>query len=172
MMGNTRVDKQPKKTPPAPQLVAQMIGVVVGAVVCAAASLLIVTAYGLGTEAMPAPAAMSWKATADIVKNGISAMPAYAPVGAAIALVVGIVLSLKPVAKYAPSPVAMGMAFILPPYVSFTMAIGGFAYWIVARRSKAIADESGVALASGMIAGEAIAGLVIAILIVLGAQTP
>jgi uncharacterized oligopeptide transporter (OPT) family protein len=156
------------KTPPASQLVAQLAGVVVGAVVCAAASILIVTAYGLGTEAMPAPAAMSWKATADIVKNGISAMPTYAPLGAAIALVVGIVLSLKPVAKYAPSPVAMGMAFILPPYVSFTMAIGGFVYWLVARRSKAIADESGVALASGMIAGEAIAGLVIAILIVAG----
>ncbi len=156
------------KTPPAPQLVAQLVGVVVGAVVCAAASVLIATAYGLGTEAMPAPAATSWKAMADVVKHGISAMPTYAPLGAAIALVIGIVLSLKPIAKFTPSPAAMGMAFILPPYVSFTMAIGGFAYWLLARRSKATADESGIALASGVIAGEAIAGLIIAILIILG----
>jgi uncharacterized oligopeptide transporter (OPT) family protein len=156
------------QTPPRTLLVAQLVGVVVGALACAGAFLLIMNAYGLGTEAMPAPAAMSWKATADVVKHGISAMPAYAPLAAAIAVALGIVLSLGPVARYAPSPVAMGMAFILPPYLSVTMAIGGFAYWLVARRSKAVADEDGVALASGLIAGEAIAGLVIAALIVLG----
>lgn len=160
------------KTPPGAQLLAQLVGVVVGVFACTAAFVLITTAYGLGTAAMPAPAAMSWKATADVVSQGISAMPAYAPLAAVFALVVGIVLSVKRVATYAPSPVAMGMAFILPPYISFTMALGGFACWLVARRSKALANESGVALASGLIAGEAIAGLIIAVLIVLGAHAP
>lgn len=156
------------KTPPRELLIAQLVGVVVGAIACGCAFLLITTAYGLGTEAMPAPAAMSWKATADVVKHGISAMPHYAPHGAALALVAGVVLSLKPIAKYAPSPVAMGMAFIFPPYLSVTMAIGGFIYWLVARQSAKAADESGLAIASGLIAGEAVAGLIIAALIIAG----
>ena len=152
-------------TPPGHQLVATLVGVVVGAVVCAAVFALLQAAYGLGTEAMPAPAAMSWKATAEIAKYGISKMPDYAPLGAAIGFALGCVLSLKPIAKYAPSPVAMGMAFILPPSLSFTIAIGGFVYWAIARRSKKYADEESFALASGLIAGEALAGLVVAVLL-------
>lgn len=155
-------------TPPRPQLIAQLVGVVVGAIACGGATLLIISAYGLGTEAMPAPAAVSWKATAELVQEGVSAMPAYAPVGAAIALVLGIVLSARPIARYAPSPVAMGMAFILAPYLSFTIALGGLVSWLVARRWRTFAGEGGIALASGAIAGEAIAGLLIAVFIVLG----
>lgn len=152
-------------TSPRAQLVAQLVGVGVGALVCAGVFALLHASYGIGTEAIPAPAAMSWKATAEVAQNGISAMPEYAPMSAAIAFVLGCVLSLKRVAKYAPSPVAMGMAFILPPYMSITIAIGGLVYWIVARRSKKAADEEGVALASGLIGGEAIAGLLIAALL-------
>ena len=154
-------------TSPRTQLVAYLVGTVVGAIVCAAVFALLKAAYGLGTELMPAPAAISWKATAEIAKHGISSMPDYAPTGAVIGFVIGAVLSLKPIAKYAPSPVAMGMAIILPPYASITIAIGGFAYWLVARRSKKAADERGVAAASGLIAGEALAGLLIAVLLLL-----
>jgi uncharacterized oligopeptide transporter (OPT) family protein len=152
-------------TPPQAQFVATLVGVVVGAVACAGVFALLQAAYGLGTEAIPAPAALSWKATAQVAKHGISAMPAYAPAAAAFAFVLGCVLSLRPIAKYAPSPVAMGMAFILSPSISITLAIGGFARWFVARRSTRAADEEGVALASGMIGGEAFAGLLIAALL-------
>jgi len=160
------------KTPPRTQLIAQLIGVVVGAATCAGAFVLIKNAYGFGNETMPTPAAVSWRATADVVKNGIAAMPAYAPLSAAIAFVLGIVLSLRPIARFAPSPVAMGMAFIMPPQMALAIAIGGFIYWLVARRSKQAADSDGLALASSMIAGEAIAGLLVAALIVLGVSAP
>jgi len=152
-------------TPPSAQLVAQLVGVVVGAITCAGVFALLQAAYGLGTEAMPAPAAMSWKATADIAQHGISSMPRYAPIGAAVGFALGCVLTLKPIAKYAPSPVAMGLAFMLPPSLSFTIAIGGLAYWCIARVSKRYADEESFALASGLIAGEALAGLAIAVLL-------
>lgn len=152
-------------TSPQAQLIATLVGVVVGAVACAGVFALLQAAYGLGTESLPAPAALSWKATALVAKHGISAMPAYAPLAAAAAFVAGCVLSLRPIAKYAPSPVAMGMAFILPPYISITLAIGGFAHWAVTRRSQHAANEEGVALASGMIGGEAFAGLLIAALL-------
>ncbi len=152
-------------TSPSTQLVAQLVGVVVGAIVCAAVFLLLQAAYGLGTEAMPAPAAQSWRATAAVAQNGLSSMPAWAPLGAAAGFVAGIVFSLRPIARFAPSPVAMGLAFILPPYLSLTIAVGGFLSWIVARRSRQFADEQGFAIASGLIGGEAIAGLVIAVLL-------
>ena len=156
------------RTAPRAQLIAQLVGVGVGASACAAVHVLVDAAYGLGTAAMPAPAAMSWKATAEVVQHGISAMPAYAPAAAGIAFVLGFVLCLPPLVRYAPSPVAMGMAFILPPYLSLTIAVGGFVYWLVARRARKLADNEGVALASGMIGGEALAGLVIAVLFLAG----
>jgi uncharacterized oligopeptide transporter (OPT) family protein len=152
-------------TPPNAQLVAQLFGVVVGALTCAGVFALLQAAYGLGTEAMPAPAAMSWKATAAIAEHGVSTMPDYAIHGAAIAFVLGWLFSVKRIAKYAPSPVAVGMAFILPPYMSITIAVGGGLYWLAARRAKKTADEEGVALASGLIGGEAMAGLLIAALL-------
>lgn len=160
------------RTPPRTQLVGQLVGTVIGAITCAGAFVLITRGYGLGTEAMPAPAAVSWKAMADIVSHGLSSLPAHAPLAAAVALVLGIVLGLGPIARVAPSPVALGMAFILPPYVSLTIALGGLAYGLVARRARQAADEEGVALASGLIAGEAIAGLLVAALIVAGISAP
>ena len=154
---------------PRPQLVAQLVGVVVGGIACAGAFELIRAAYGLGSEAMPAPAAQSWKATAELVQHGISSLPAYAPLAALLAFVIGIALSLWATkSARVPSPIAMGMAFILPPYLSITIAIGGVAWWLVARRHRAWTETNGVSLASGLIAGEAIAGLIIAGLVVGG----
>lgn len=156
------------QTPPRTLFIAQLIGVVVGGVACAGAFLLIANAYGLGTEAMPAPAAQSWKATAEIAQHGLSAMPRYAGIAAAIGFVVGIVSSFAAVAKYAPSPVAIGMSFILPFHMTIAMALGGLLYGVAARRDKARTDGVGLPLASGAIAGEAIAGILTAILFALG----
>jgi uncharacterized oligopeptide transporter (OPT) family protein len=155
-------------TPPRTVFIAQLVGVVVGSVACAGAFLLIANAYGLGTEAIPAPGAFSWKATAEVAKNGIAAMPPHAPLAAAIAFALGIVLSWKPVAKYAPSPVTLGMAFILPLNMTLVMGIGGLLYGMAARKSKARTDDIGLPIASGVIAGEAISGIVTSVLFALG----
>jgi putative OPT family oligopeptide transporter len=168
MLQNWRTGRLVKTSPHA-QLIAQLVGVVVGAVACAAAFELIRDGYGLGTEAMPAPAALSWKATAEIVQHGTSALPAYAPLGALAGLLAGIALALAQTRQpRVPSPSALGMAFILPPYLSLTIALGGAAWWLLVRRRKAWSDDYGLALVSGLIGGEAIAGLVIAALLVAG----
>ena len=160
------------KTPPRTLFIAQLVGVVIGAVACLGAFVLITRAYGMGNEVVPAVVAKSWLATAEAVQHGLSAMPKYAPHAAGIAVVLGIVMGLEKVAKYAPSPIAIGMAFILPPISSLTIAFGGLVFWIVASRSKAAAQGDGMAVASGMIAGEALVGLVIASLIVAGVSVP
>ncbi|MDQ3369270.1 MAG: OPT/YSL family transporter [Myxococcota bacterium] len=154
--------------PPRPQLIAQLVGVVVGAVASALAFELIRRGYGLGNEAMPAPAAQSWKATAELVQHGLSALPAHAPLAAALGLGAGIVLGLGGRFRAVPSPVALGMAFILPPYLSVTIALGGLCHALAARRYPAHAAVQGIALVSGLIAGEALAGLAIAALMLAG----
>jgi uncharacterized oligopeptide transporter (OPT) family protein len=142
--------------PPGPQLVASIAGVVVGAVAVAAAFELIRRAYGLGNEIMPVPAGQSWKATAELVQHGLSAMPPRAPLAAGLGLAAGAALALA--ARHRrlgalPSPVAIGMALFMPPYISITLALGG----LIPRGASPSARM--IALAAGAIAGEAIAGL-------------
>jgi len=55
---------------------AQVLGVVVGAAVSVPVYEVIASSYGLGTEAMPAVAAVSWKATAEAMQ-GLSALPRW-----------------------------------------------------------------------------------------------
>lgn len=155
-------------TPARSIFVGQIVGVVVGAVVCAGAFLLLASTYGIRTEVLPAPAAGSWLGTAKIAEQGIAAMPAYAPLAAAIGFVLGVVLTWKPIAKYAPLPAAMGMAFMLPFYGSLVIGIGGILYWVARRVNASRVDDLGMPIASGVIAGEAVAGLVTAFLDWLG----
>ncbi len=142
--------------PPGPQLVASIAGVVVGAIAVAAAFELLRRAYGLGNAIMPVPAGQGWKATAELVQHGLSAMPPGAPIAAGLGLGAGAALALAARHRrlgFLPSPVAIGMAFITPPYVSLTLAFAG----LIPRG----ADPAGarIALAAGAIAGEALAGL-------------
>ena len=57
------------------QALGQLLGLVVGAVVVVPVYSLVVRVYGIGTTVMPAPGAISWKATADAVQLGTTAMP-------------------------------------------------------------------------------------------------
>jgi uncharacterized oligopeptide transporter (OPT) family protein len=162
-------------TPPRPQLIASLAGVAVGAVATTAAFELIRRTYGFGNEAMPAPSARSWRATAEILQSGLDALPAHAASAAGIAIVVGLVLGvaarssrLSARLPALPSPFALGMPFIIPPDVSITIALGAIALWLVERRWRAQSAAHATALAAGAIAGEAIIGLAIAALRIAG----
>jgi uncharacterized oligopeptide transporter (OPT) family protein len=155
LLNNWRVGRR-LGAPPGPQLVASIVGVAVGAIAVAAAFELIRRAYGLGNAIMPVPAGQSWKATAELVQHGLSAMPRGAPLAAGIGLGAGAALALAARHRrlgFLPSPVALGMAFITPPYVSITIALAG----LIPRGTRP--DGARIPLAAGAIAGEAIAGL-------------
>ena len=144
---------------------------VVGAVATTVAFELIRRTYGFGNEAMPVPAARSWRATAEVLQSGLAALPAHAATAAGIAIVVGLALGIAARSQRwsaLPSPFALGMPFIIPPDISITMALGAIALWLVERRWRAWSTEHATALASGAIAGEAILGLAIAALRIAG----
>lgn len=150
-------------------IAAQLVGIGVGALVVVPVYELLTSAYGLGTDLLPAGSPQSWKATAQAVSGGISAMPEGAPLAALIGACAGIVLTLLErtrVAPFLPSAVGLGMAFLIPAYYSITLAIGALSFAVLRRRWQRAVDEHGTPIAAGGIAGEAIMGIVIALLAV------
>jgi uncharacterized oligopeptide transporter (OPT) family protein len=160
------------KASPRAQVWAQILGVVLGAVVSVPVYYVLVKAYGLGTEAMPAVSAQSWKATAEAVRDGLSTMPRYAVHAGSIGFCVGVVfaaMSRGRWGRFVPSPAAMGMAALSPFSLSFSVCVGGVISLLISRASKS--SETGstlLSIAAGGIAGESIMGVTIAILLATG----
>jgi uncharacterized oligopeptide transporter (OPT) family protein len=149
-------------TPVRSVLVAQGLGVIVGAVAATIAYVVVRDAYGLGTAAMPMPGVMSWKATADAVAAGTGAMPAGAPVAALVAAIAGGALAIAArsarARRYLPSPVAIGIGFILPASLTAALVLGAIVVSGIRRSAAGLAP----AIASGLIVGEAFTGVVVA----------
>ena len=157
---------------PRAQLVAQLLGALIGGLVVVPVYLVIVKAYGLGTESLPAPSAISWRATAEAVRGGFAALPPYATVAGAIGLGVGVLLSVFGRRawgrRYLPSPAAMGIAMLMPASLSLAALTGAVAAVLVMRLRPSVDQESLTSLAAGGITGESVMGVVIAIAIATG----
>jgi uncharacterized oligopeptide transporter (OPT) family protein len=156
---------------PRAQMWAQMLGAVLGAVVVVPVYLVIVRSYGLGTEAMPAPAALSWKATAEAVRDGIANTPRHAPLACLIGLAVGTALALLArtrAGRLLPSPAAMGTAALMPASLSTTIFLGAIATLGFRRLRPQASDAAIMSFAAGGIAGESVMGVVVAALIASG----
>lgn len=159
---------------PRKQFLAQFFGVLVGAVAATGGFYLLVpTAATLGGDKFPAPAAQVWKAVAELLAAGVHALPPYALTSLFIGLALGVVLTLVeklvPRAKrYMPSPVGFGMAFTFPAYSSVSFFIGAVAAAIYRRKAPEAAERYTVPVASGLIAGESLTGVLVAFLNVAG----
>lgn len=157
------------------QTLGMLIGAVVGALVVVPVYALVRAAYVLGSERMPAPGALSWKATADAVAGGAAAMPPYAPTAALLALGLGALLTLLArtrIGRFVPSPVALGIAFLLPLSSSATLFVGGALHALLVRHDAARADEHVASLAGGLIAGESLLAVLLAALLAAGLLPP
>ena len=156
---------------PRAQLMAQLLGALIGGLVVVPVYLVIVKAYGIGTESLPAPSAISWRATAEAARGGLSALPPHATVAAAIGLGVGVLLSLlgrRSWGHYLPSPAAMGIAMLMPASLSLAALTGAVAAVVVMRLRPGVDQESLTSLAAGGITGESVMGVIIAIAIATG----
>jgi uncharacterized oligopeptide transporter (OPT) family protein len=155
-------------------LVAQLAGVATGALAAVVGYWLVQEAYGIGTEAMPSPAALTWKATADAVAHGTEGMPPGAPLAALVGAAAGVLLTLgerrERLRRLLPSAVAIGIGFILPAMISTTLALSAIAFALVARRAPAWHERSAPSLASGLILGEGFAGVIIAAIAIVSAS--
>ncbi|MBX6396041.1 MAG: oligopeptide transporter, OPT family [Alicyclobacillaceae bacterium] len=152
-------------TPRAQQL-AMLIGVVASGLAIGWVLVLLDHAYGFGSKDLPAPKAVLMKL---IVEGIMSAnMPwdlVFFGAAAAVAMELAGVEAL---------PVAVGL--YLPVHISLPIFFGGVMRWLVTRETKAEETERrvdrGVLLASGLIAGESLVGIVLAVLVSLHVSLP
>jgi uncharacterized oligopeptide transporter (OPT) family protein len=160
---------------PRKQTISQFFGVIAGTIVSVPAYLFVVQRdpTKLGTEALPAPSAKVWAGVAELLANGIGALPAGALAAIAIGAAIGILLTLleefgpKSWRPWLPSTTGLGIAGVIPAFNSFAMFAGALVAWIIARARPQLAETYTVPVSSGLIAGESLMG--VAIILVLEA---
>jgi len=152
------------------QTLAQLCGAVAGALVGSAVYLSLVRdpAAMLLTPDWPAPAVASWKGVAELFLKGFEALPPGAPTAMALAALGAVVLPIlqsfapRRLRPFVPSPVSMGLAFILPAGVVISMFIGGLIALLLRHGFRAWSARFWVAICAGVIVGESLAGIGIA----------
>jgi OPT family oligopeptide transporter len=153
------------------QVIAQIIGVVAGVFTAAAVYRLLTAAYQIPGDDFTGPAVMAWHAMAQLLAQGLKSLPPHAMTAAAIGAVVGFVLPfmarIKKISKWLPSPIALGIAFMVTPYSSLSMWLGAFLTFLYNRKHADQVERYGASLASGLIAGEGLMMVVVAILLIL-----
>jgi uncharacterized oligopeptide transporter (OPT) family protein len=159
---------------PRKQLVAQLFGVLAGAMLAVPAYYVLVPdVNALGGAKFPAPSALVWMGVAKVLSQGLHTLPRSAVLAMIIALVAGFVSvildRLFPKARpYTPSPTALGIALIIPGSTSFAMFLGALIVWVLERKAPQWNGLYTIPVASGGIAGESIMGVILAVLTAVG----
>ncbi|MCI0414630.1 OPT/YSL family transporter [bacterium] len=160
---------------PRQQLKAQLFGVIAGGLVVVPAFWLIIPDPALlGTEEWPAPSCLVWAGVSQAFSNGISTLHPSARIAALIGGILGIVLALLEkftparLKKFVPSSSGLGISMVIPGSNSIAMFIGASIAELLNKKKPALGDLTVFPVASGMIAGESLMGIVIAMLIVSG----
>ena len=156
---------------PRVQFYAQCFGVVVGAIVIVPAfNLLVPDPSVLGSDEWPAPSCIVWAGVSRAFSEGLSALPEPARFAILIGLVLGVALALlekfapTKLKPYVPSPAGMGLAMVIPGSNVLAMFLGGALAALARRFWRAWADRYVVVVGSGLIAGESLMGVAIAML--------
>ena len=159
---------------PRQQFLAQFFGIFAGTlVVVPAFYILVPTAASLGTDQWPAPSAQVWAAVARLLSHGIHSLHPTAKLGLLVGGTTGIIIPMLELAmpkrrKYIPSAMGLGLAMVIPFWNSLSMFIGGAIALIMEKNWKTIAEIYIIPVSSGVIAGESIIGIVIALLMSTG----
>lgn len=152
---------------PAKQVVAQCLGIALGAVTGVLTYRLLIPDPQalLLSAAWPAPAVAQWKAVAETLTQGLGALDGAMRLGIVLGALAGLLLGLAEAllptrrAHWLPSSAALGLAFILPASVSLMMTLGALLTALVRWRAPELAERFALAAAAGLIAGESLAGV-------------
>jgi uncharacterized oligopeptide transporter (OPT) family protein len=157
---------------PRQQFWAQFAGVVAGGLVVVPLYFVLIPSVDLlGTERWPAPAALVWRGVAELLAKGVGALHPTARIGLAIGATLGILLPLLEIwfpkqRKFIPSATGLGLAFTFNGFNSISFFIGAsLAMWFKKVRPQ-LAEHYTIPVSSGIIAGESLVGVVIALLMI------
>ena len=156
---------------PRKQFLAQFLGIFAGGLVIVPAFYLIVPNAGiLGGNEFPAPAAQVWKGVAELLAHGLASLHTTQRWALAIGGLVGLLLPLlerllpTKTRRFVPSAMGLGLAFVIPFWNTLSMFTGALAAWILAKKAKEFASRYTIPVASGLIAGESLMGVVVSLL--------
>ena len=159
---------------PRKQFLAQLSGTLVGTLaVVPLFYWLVPTPDVIGSDRFPAPAAQVWKGVALVLANGIESLHPWARWGMLVGAAIGIVLPLLELAfpkhkEWVPSAMGVGLALVIPCFNSISMFLGALLAWAFSRLNREAAERYTIPCASGLIAGESLLGVAIALLAVAG----
>jgi len=160
---------------PRRQFIAQFLGIFAGTlVVVPAFYLLVPDASILGTDKWPAPSAQVWAAVARLLGSGLGALHETARWGMLAGCLIGVGLVLlteyapKKLKPFIPSATGVGLAMVIPFFNSLSMFIGAVIALVLEKRTPAFAEKYIIPVASGIIAGESIMGIIVALLTAAG----
>ncbi len=148
--------------------VGELIGVVVAALVLTFPLMALHQVYGIGSAELPAPQAGLMALMANGIVGGEMAWPL---------VIAGMFLAIGLILIGAPSPMLIAVGMYLPFQSTAAIFVGGLIKWIMdSRLKKAKADETrrqkaenmGVLLSSGFIAGESLMAVLLAFLVLGG----
>lgn len=156
---------------PRAQAIAQSVGVLGGALVGSAAYLVLIPdpQRMLLTTEWPAPAVVTWRAVAELFARGLSAMPEGTPVAMAIGAGVGVLLAVlekvlpAKARALVPSPASLGLSFVIQAWTCLSLFAGSVLGWALRRWAPAWSERYLVPAASGIVAGESLMGVAIAV---------
>lgn len=127
---------------------------------------------GLISEEYPFPAIVVWRAVAEMLTQGLGALPTSAVSAAIGGALAGVALEfarMKSIARFVPAPVAMGLAFIIPFNICLAMFAGAAAFWVCdrlpfrwGRRVRDVCLPNRESICAGAIAGAALVGVGVA----------
>lgn len=157
---------------PSKMQIGDLFGVAVASLVLFFPLMVLDKAYHFGSAALPAPQA------------GLMAMLSQGIVGGNMAwplVIVGILLGFAMILIEVKSPMLFAVGMYLPLGTTFAIFVGGVVRWVTDKlrdrrglndAQKARVENAGVLTASGLIAGEALCGLVIAGIVGSGHSMP
>jgi putative OPT family oligopeptide transporter len=150
---------------PSKMQIGDMLGIVVASLVLFFPLAILDKAYHFGSQALPAPQAGLMAMLSKGIVNGEMAWPL---------VVVGILMGFALILIEVRSPMLFSVGMYLPLGTTFAIFVGGLIRWVTDKlrdrrgfneAQRARVDNAGVLTASGLIAGEALCGLVIAALV-------
>jgi len=156
---------------------SQLLAAPIGAAAVAYMYPLLRETYGIGGNGLTSPISQRVAGFAEFLTKGGSALGKYALEAALLFACVGIMIAIFEgragrVKDYLPSPTGVGIGMLVPGAVVFTMVVGGVLLSAWRRAHPSSFEKISIALASGLISGEAIVAVVIPLLIAVGLLSP
>ncbi len=150
--------------------IAQLIAAPVGSLATALVYPILRDKFGLGPGGLSSPISVKWAGFAELLTKGLSALPPGCLVGLMIGIAVGIALTLmaERYKENTPSPAAIGIGMLIPASVLMTFILGGIGQFVWAKTSPKSEEDFRIPLASGLIAGEALLAVVLALFAAFG----